>query len=529
MNSRRLTYLLLTFSILLAVFADYYTLQIGCFSDKTNAESLKTQMEEMQLTPVTIENVNGINKVYAGGFDSYLEAKFINDNLKAKDIVKGGFIKRLKESTVKNSDNGEVVKSAAFELFNLQKEAREAVTHPKSMTAPTSLGMTDSEILASPNESLDDLQMHRKIKLIYLQTARKKGQRYEGGRSPLGVIKGYVENHRNSGNSLLQHANVMLAINAMHDKSYSDARLLLNSAVSKQRNSSWGMFGMYQLGLLEIQEKKKEKAFEIFEEMVLTNPENKTAGKAAVRLGYVNLNKKDKRMAKHYFMQVAAGEVKASKLDRTKAMLTFANIAHGERDLMTAYKAFDELAGYTDSADERIKVEVEKAGLLLEGALCQKGSYEDCRIQCLKVLQMKASPAVQKYRARAALMYVESLNYEKLYEESIEAANLYRKEFFDCPMECEAITYWLGENYCAQKNYPQAQKIFATVYDSGSEYTDAFKAFNPKVSALFSGAMASRRSGNVEQYRSLLERIVRDYPQTKEGHLAAAKLKRSVR
>ena len=526
--SKRQIYLFSIICTLLWTFCDsYYTLQVGCFSDRMNAETLKLQMEELLLTPVTISDVNGLSKVFAGQFDSYLEAKYINDNLKSKAIVNGGFIKQMEKYAVKGLPKGETTKCAAFELFNLQKEAREAAAFPKAMKAPKSLGLSNAEILAAPNETLTEDQLHRKIKLLYLQTSQTKGTRYLGGRSPLGVLKSYIEENRNTENTLLQHANVMLGINAMHDKSYKAARILLTDAVENRRNSSWGMYGMYQLGLLDIRENKREKAFETFEEMIHTNPNHATAGLAAIRLGYVKLGNNDKRMAKEYFRRVAAGEVNASKTDRIEAMQSFAKIAHNQRDLVTAYKAFDELSAYTDPGDEKLRIELEKAGLLLEGALCEKGSYADCRTQCEKVLQLTVTDSANlKYRARAALMYIESLNYEKNYEASIIAINLYREEFTACTMEYEAMTYWLGENYYAQKQYSQAQNTFASVYDSGTAYTETFKAFNPKLSSLFSAAMAYRRTKDMTHYHSLLQRIVTDYPDTKEGHLAKARLQR---
>lgn len=507
-----------------SVWSDY-SIQTGCFSDTSSAEQMQQSIEDMGVSPVNIINEKGMLKVCAGSFSSYLNATFFKNKLNDTQFIEGAFIRKDLPANKNAAIRSSVEKTpSSFDIFGLSS-TKQSAARKSSKKSSDSLGMTDDEIRAASDSLLTSAQLHRKIKLLYQDLHSKKRSARKLESSPLAQMKSFVDQQKSSNTSLQQHMDTMMGIVSMELKDRSAGRNYLKNARSKNATSFWGMLAGYQLGLLELQEGKTDAAEKVFEEMISENPESQTSGKAALRLGYNALNKKDPIQAKDYFLRVGRGEVAASNDDRFEAMYRWAKLSHSKKDLYATYKAYDEIASFMQGEPEYLQLQVEKAGLLLEGALCQKGTFSDCRDLCEEILLMSNVASENlKYQARAALMLVESLHYEKQYTESITRINEIKDRFTSCSLEYEGILFWLAENYRKTGAFSKAHNAYAQVYDSETVYTDRFAAFHPKCCALYSGGLLYRRQNKRTNADALFSRLIQEYPDTKEAKRAQKNL-----
>lgn len=509
MNSKRFVYLLLTFSILIAVSADCYSIQTGCFSTSQKAQDQVDFWQGKGFSPVRIVEEKGLFKVHVGDFDQYVQASFFLKKMRQEDSLKGCFIRSREDENLRSSVRRSSPKTYSF-FTNTQK----SVSKKQVSSNKKSSMRSNDEIMAAALEDLSSLELHRRVKLLYL----------DGDDTALEFLRDQLQLPAYS-DGLYQHIQVMLGIRKMSANELSEALILLDQSISREAGSGWGLFGSYQKGVLLIAQDKHEDAMVVFEDMMNIYPEKNIAGKAAIRLGYLRTAQGDPMLARQVFMRVANAEVSASDADRLEAMRYIANALHHQKELSQSFQAFDEMQAFSDDPSEQLRFAVQKAGLALESVLNAKGSYEDCRAICEGILALQnVAPEDLHYQARAALMLVESYHYEEEYQLSLDRISELQSRFSACPLENDCLTFWKGENYMKLGRTTEAFAVFDQLVSAqggqrktSSSY-EGFKDFDPRLCALCSAYSLEQKTPNrrgkskASNYRKL---ILRDYPKSK--------------
>ena len=517
MDFKRIIFLSLVTIFVFVLFADYHTVQVGSFTDESAALTLQSQMEKIGLSPVTVQLDNGQYKVNVGEYDSYLEAKYINDCLKKDQIVTNGFIKKVVES--KQSVSMKSTQSTAFEIFHLQAPSVTKQTARKSVD----LGLTDSQIMERTDDELTVLQLHRKIKLSYLGDKTKKSSSSKKTGSSLDSLEKYIAKKNTKGNTLLQHAKVMNGIQKMENNDFAAARTSLEEATVSQKNTSWGMYGMYQLGLLEMKEKNSKRAIEIFDEMISLDSTNKTAGMAAMRIAYKKIAQNDKENAKKYFLKVAAGQVAASDKDRLEAMKRYTKLVHRQRDISTAYRAFKEMVDFAPTVKEKLQIKLEQAGLLLEGALCQKGTFAECAAFCQNTIDeyLSESQINMEDMEKIRLIQVESYYHNKDYQTAITMIDGHLNAGLNSDYVEGLMQYWKADSCFKLQRYQEATAAYEVLVNNDDKYQKCTaKGFDPVKISYIQAAKANIAIGEEEKAKTLLSELMEKYPESYHAKVA---------
>ena len=131
---------------------------------------------------------------------------------------------------------------------------------------------------------------------------------------------------------------------------------------------------------------------------------------------------------------------------------------HIQGDRIKAYRAYREMERFTGSELVRAIARVECAGLLMEMARRAKGSLEDCRRECQKVLTMTPE-RFRKQRATAAVMYLETYYYEQNYERCVQLAEEFFKSYPDCKREYSIALCTAAQAYGRMKKYDESIRL----------------------------------------------------------------------
>jgi hypothetical protein len=200
-------------------------------------------------------------------------------------------------------------------------------------------------------------------------------------------------------------------------------------------------------------------------------------GWAFTRLGAIALSEGHYATARQYFYPVVNGTIKARRLDRIKAMRRVAWTLHMEGDRIGAYRAYREVERFTGSDLVRAIARVECAGLLMEMARSAKGSLDDCRRECQKVLDT-CPERFRSQRATAALMYFESYYFEKAYERVAELGQQFLAEYKDCPREYSAALCMTAQALGKLERYQESLDLLLELYEMDISPEDQFYHFD---------------------------------------------------
>jgi tetratricopeptide (TPR) repeat protein len=119
------------------------------------------------------------------------------------------------------------------------------------------------------------------------------------------------------------------------------------------------------------------------------------------------------------FKVVAEGKVAATRSDRVKAMRKFAWCLHRTKDLVGAYKAYDELENFSRDAATKATARMEKCGILMELARSgEKGTFDECR-RAFAAALAEIDPSCEFERSTIALMDLQTYYYEGRYEQCL--------------------------------------------------------------------------------------------------------------
>ena len=176
---------------------------------------------------------------------------------------------------------------------------------------------------------------------------------------------------------------------------------------------------------------RQEQVLQLSDVLTQTETSNPLCGWLHIKRGsaWQYLGKYDAAM--NGYKDVINGRTAATRDDRLSAIRKFAWCMHQDKNLVLAYKAYDEMEKITAQGGTTATATalMEKCGILLELAKgdpksaniqTMRGTYDDCRKACSDALA-KIDPAIEAERSTIALIHVETFYYEKKYEDCLAA------------------------------------------------------------------------------------------------------------
>lgn len=159
-------------------------------------------------------------------------------------------------------------------------------------------------------------------------------------------------------------------------------------------------------------------------------PTDPVYGWLLTKRGIAYLQKGDYDAAMQDLRQVAEGRVAATKVDRVKAMRRVAWSLHAQRKHVDAFKAYDELEGFSRHDATRATARVEKCGIVMELARSAKGTLDDTQAAMREALN--DIPVDQKrQRGTIALMDLECDYYSERFALAAEKAEQWLLQYDD--------------------------------------------------------------------------------------------------
>ena len=176
---------------------------------------------------------------------------------------------------------------------------------------------------------------------------------------------------------------------------------------------------------------RQEQVLQLSDALSQTETSNPLCGWLHIKRGsaWQYLGKYDAAMSG--YKGVIEGTTAATRDDRLSAIRKFAWCMHQDKNLVHAYRAYDEMEKITAQAGTTATATalMEKCGILLELAKgdpksanikIMRGTYEDCRKACSDALA-KIDPSIEAERSTIALINMESYYYQKKYEDCLAA------------------------------------------------------------------------------------------------------------
>lgn len=190
-------------------------------------------------------------------------------------------------------------------------------------------------------------------------------------------------------------------------------------------------------------------------------------GFAMTRRGVLELLERNFEEALLWLKKVSNGEVAAIRLDRIKAMRRVAWILHQQGRRQDAYQAYREMQSFSASLYSQTQAAVECAGLLMELARSKKGTLEECRRECLKVLEISKEfqddPDFRQLRATVELMFLETFVHEEKHENAARLADSFIIKYPDRPRELSMALMFQAYAHNSIGNYLKAKEALLQV------------------------------------------------------------------
>ena len=248
----------------------------------------------------------------------------------------------------------------------------------------------------------------------------------------------------------------------------------------------------------------RKTALEKFKEVAEKYTDKTESGEANLRCAYL-MRKAGEPIEKvlQRFKLVAAGEVPSEPDVRVDAMLRCAALYHKGRDIDTAEEVYKAIEKITPDPEVKAFAQMHRAGILMEKAWNDKGTFADCRNLCDDLLARY--PKVNKQtRATAALMAMESLCYEDNYKGAVLRAGDFMEEFGDVK-ETPLGYYWIAKAYLETGNTELAVKILEDLIGADINIEDRFKYLNLTRSARKLASRAYTEIGDIDKANKVLE------------------------
>lgn len=241
-------------------------------------------------------------------------------------------------------------------------------------------------------------------------------------------------------------------------------------------------------------------------------------GWAMIRLAYLKNRENDKEGSFNLFKSVADGVVPATKEDRVEAANRCARLLTAQHERVDAIKAFSELYAMQDDPVQKADTLTEIAGMHLELARSAKGSFDDVRRACTRVLE-NSPPAAERARATAELMYLESYVFQpqpdraKVIELSKKLVSTYPNQR---KLTAMALYYRSTSNRILGHD-AEAERGFLDIVAMDLKPTEVFATANAMAMAGFELAVLKRSQGAREEARTWHDWVKAKYPETREA------------
>lgn len=187
---------------------------------------------------------------------------------------------------------------------------------------------------------------------------------------------------------------------------------------------------------------------------------------------YLKLERDGKEVATlQDFKDLAADKQIAAPI-RWDALRRVAGIQHGRKNFAESWLAFEQLQNSAPDPAARAEARLELAGLSMELAGADKGTYADAEGMLNQLLQMPGIPT--KMRATASLMHLETVSYRGDTAAALQEAKALQVNFPNERREFLAALHYEGVLQCRLYNLEAAQpvleRVLAWEYQRGDRF-----------------------------------------------------------
>jgi tetratricopeptide (TPR) repeat protein len=240
---------------------------------------------------------------------------------------------------------------------------------------------------------------------------------------------------------------------------------------------------------------------------------------------YNRLYKDGNKAALPEFLAVANSETAPSAI-RHDAMRVVAAAYHSDKDYRNSWLAFEDIAEASGDPEMVGDAKVELAGLAFELCLNGKGTWDEVRGFCNRVLEAESFPAAKK--ATAALMRAETYYYEGNLDEAILQMDSVTSTYSANKREASMAALWKGIFLTQQKKYSQAEEVLTAVGQMELKDAEKFAKKDPKAIALTWLTHIAEQQGDAPKAQAYATMLIQDFPNSTEAKRAASISRKAV-
>lgn len=394
-------------------------LQVAAVGEKEKAVSVANELDNMGFGPAEILSAGSLFKVLTRTYDSYAEANFAKQKIRALGFKDAFAIQEV------SGNNSPIMGAPIANEKSINSGRVKIDFHKKDNVTDSSRNVPD-HIKKINNNLADELDLFNKAVALYQTNDADEA---------IGVLDAFIKRFPDAGK--------------------------LSQAKS--------MRGHWLLKNNDLAGAKKQ-----FEEIAIQHPDKPEAGEAILRCGYIMiLEKQDDSDILKKFLSVARGEIKADDNVRIEAMMRCAALYHKGKDLDTAEAAYKAIEDATKDIELQSFAQMQRAGILLEKAYNGKIPYYQARQICDDLLRRFPKADIQT-RSTAALMAIESLSREGNYQEVLKRADRFINDFSETP-EAPVGLYWIANAYLETGNPQKASDLLEEVINTKVNVNERFK------------------------------------------------------
>ncbi|MBN1477106.1 tetratricopeptide repeat protein [Candidatus Sumerlaeota bacterium] len=246
-------------------------------------------------------------------------------------------------------------------------------------------------------------------------------------------------------------------------------------------------------------------------------------GYALVNLAILDIASGERDAALARLLPVANGEVASAASHRVMAMRRVAWLLHNHSvDRLRAYQAYTELERFTCSESLRGICVRDRAGLLMELALSNIGTLEECRDLCELGLAAVAPDQTQT-RAVLRLIAMETLAHQMRHSEALDEATALAADLEGDPQverEWWMSRIWIGRCAADLGDWALARETARSILDEAPEDAPQFAGFPVRAEAMYLLGLSLGCEGDREASRQILEHLIENHGDTQSARQA---------
>lgn len=241
-------------------------------------------------------------------------------------------------------------------------------------------------------------------------------------------------------------------------------------------------------------------------------------GWAMIRLAYLKSRENDKEASFNLFKSVADGVVPATKADRIEAANRCARLLTARHERVDAIKALSEVYEMQVDPVQKADTLTEIAGMHLELARSAKGSFDDVRRACTRVVE-NSPPNAERARATAELMFLESYVFQSQPDRAavVELSKAFLSKYANQRKLAAMALYYRSTSNRVLGNNAEAERGFLDIVAMDLKPNEVFPAANAMAMAGFELAILKRSQGARGEARTWHDWLKAKYPDTLEA------------